>query len=1021
MIEKIKGRRVFSRYRRFRKKHTTFCTFLLCCMLVFLINFGVSSIFGVNIMKTGATKFLTSIGIYTEEIPSVTLNSDNFSDPGSWQIGKSAEWTGVGKAQVKFDVKTVVDTAEVKRDVILVLDISGSMTGSRLSMMKQDTKELISYILGTEGSRVALITFDTTSTIMSNFTDNASDLLGFVDGLEERNCTNYYAGLANVSKVLEGYERREDCELVTLFLTDGYPNIDTPNQVGQYHILKDKYPYMVINGIQYEMGKEMVKELAEITDNQFAADMENLGNVLYAASVDPKYFEKFVITDYVEDELWTVKDINSIKVDKGSVRLEEEDGGQKIVWNLLNIPFMTGEAATMTIDIELKEEYLGGEGFYPTNKGEDVTSKVNDKSEDKFTSTKTPVLKADYLVTYNSNLPAKCGNSTEESEKHYAFENVTKRSEGPECSGYQFKGWEIVDDGVKKINSDVFVMPTKDIMLRGVWSKVAVDKSMIGTVKEKANLYDIVMNDSDSGNYARKYSGGTSSINGNQNVYYYYDAAASNNVIFGNYCWKIVRTTDTGGVKMIYNGVPSEDGKCNNTGAAAQLTGEQMGTSSDTSGFASDNYFSNKSPANVGYMFDSSYNVSTKDMSSSVLEIPTEDVDYSVYTNIVNSSVDSSGNSTEFVYDDSTKKWTSSNHSDGSTSEITFSVNADGLYFINYQMSSESGYDKATFYVDGVQKGTFSGSEKGTLRLENITTSNVIKVVYSKDSSGSTGSDTVTFGLSQQVEGEVIDNRWSYGNSFKYEGGVYTLVDSKKVDFVNESGELANHHYTCFNTEGTCSSLAYIYRADEKRAFIIYVKGDEDIENALDNMIYTKANKENSAVKTAIDTWYLNNMVPYTDYLEDAVWCNNRKVNRPGGWNPNGGNITTTSGDMYFISQSTSNDLSCPNMTDKFTTKTENGNGALTYPVGLITKQEVGLAGPAIWSGSTYWTMTPFYFVQQNACDFIADSSQSYGVRYWCSVMGAQGVRPTISIRSGIKTGEGDGSADYPYKISMDN
>ena len=38
-----------------------------------------------------------------------------------------------------------------------------------------------------------------------------------------------------------------------------------------------------------------------------------------------------------------------------------------------------------------------------------------------------------------------------------------------------------------------------------------------------------------------------------------------NHVIFANYCWRIIRTTNTGGIKIIYNGTPTEDGKCINT------------------------------------------------------------------------------------------------------------------------------------------------------------------------------------------------------------------------------------------------------------------------------------------------------------------------------------------------------------------------------------------------------------------------------------------------------------------------
>ena len=49
-----------------------------------------------------------------------------------------------------------------------------------------------------------------------------------------------------------------------------------------------------------------------------------------------------------------------------------------------------------------------------------------------------------------------------------------------------------------------------------------------------------------------------------------------NNVIFAGHCWQMIRTTDTGGVKMIYNG-EAEDGKCLNTrgshvGYAARTT-----------------------------------------------------------------------------------------------------------------------------------------------------------------------------------------------------------------------------------------------------------------------------------------------------------------------------------------------------------------------------------------------------------------------------------------------------------------
>ena len=43
-------------------------------------------------------------------------------------------------------------------------------------------------------------------------------------------------------------------------------------------------------------------------------------------------------------------------------------------------------------------------------------------------------------------------------------------------------------------------------------------------------------------------------------IYYYRGTINNNNVIFGGFCWLMVRTTDTGGIKMIYNGVATSDG-----------------------------------------------------------------------------------------------------------------------------------------------------------------------------------------------------------------------------------------------------------------------------------------------------------------------------------------------------------------------------------------------------------------------------------------------------------------------------
>ena len=93
-------------------------------------------------------------------------------------------------------------------------------------------------------------------------------------------------------------------------------------------------------------------------------------------------------------------------------------------------------------------------------------------------------------------------------------------------------------------------------------------------------------------------------VNDTNPVYYYRGAVTDNNVLFGGFCWKIVRTTSTGGTKLIYNGVPV-GGECTaTTGTDTQLeTTRKFNTSAN-------------SPAYVGYMYGTSYTISGKSSSN---------------------------------------------------------------------------------------------------------------------------------------------------------------------------------------------------------------------------------------------------------------------------------------------------------------------------------------------------------------------------------------------------------------------
>ena len=415
---------------------------------------------------------------------SVIITSRNTSyednEPGSWQVEKSGKWVSKGKARVTFDVDTSLMTEDRDTDIIMVLDISGSMSGDKLDRVKQDSTELIESLLSNQNNQVALITFDTSSTIVSDFTNDKVALINQINSLQYTGSTNYYQALVNVDTILQDYQKTNNKEVIVLFLTDGYPNVDTPNQIAQYEYLKSEYPYITVNGIQYEMGDTILNPIKEISDNQFFADMETLNNVLFDASVAPIPYEEFQIVDYIDNRYFTLESENDITVSQGEVKLEEENGKQKITWTIDY--FNSGRDAKLTMDLNLHEDLIGQGGIYPTNEREEILSSIQGQEEN-VNSTLTPVLADNYQVIYDGNAPDGCTVSNVPNSLNYSvFDTVSITEEQPSCAGYQFKGWEIVNKDITRVGEDYFIMPEENVTIRAEWSKVTIAKSMDGTV-----------------------------------------------------------------------------------------------------------------------------------------------------------------------------------------------------------------------------------------------------------------------------------------------------------------------------------------------------------------------------------------------------------------------------------------------------------------------------------------------------------------------------------------------------------
>jgi len=181
-----------------------------------------------------------------------------------------------------------------------------------------------------------------------------------------------------------------------------------------------------------------------------------------------------------------------------------------------------------------------------------------------------------------------------------------------------------------------------------------------------------------------------------------------------------------------------------------------------------------------------------------------------------------------------------------------------------------------------------------------------------------------------------------------------------------------------------------------------------------------------STIKGVLDNWYNSNLTSHADKIsKEAGFCGDREPStNSSSSNGSGGTGTTTTyygGYIRLISNKSPN-LKCKNSSDLYTVSgSSKGNKALSNPIGLITADEVAMAGGVYGQNNPnyylntdkfYWTMTPYY--ASNAVIFGISSSGGlleYGVgSTW-------GVRPVINIANDVTIKSGNGTSKTPYEI----
>ena len=303
--------------------------------------------------------------------------------------------------------------------------------------------------------------------------------------------------------------------------------------------------------------------------------------------------------------------------------------------------------------------------------------------------------------------------------------------------------------------------------------------------------------------------------------------------------------------------------------------------------------------------------------------------------------------------------------------------------------------------------------------------------MYGKDFSIHTSNET-------NYDNIVALTEYYFGSSYEFDEETETFKltgDITSGTFTEMQDQFADYPYTCKLTNGTgsCPVMikvnSYINETQVRAQYISY---------SSNNLESTLTNDNSSNIKATLDSWYATNIVGKSDsegnlltnYIVDGTFCNDRSFA-----SSNTGNgyslVPTTLYSAYkrlYSDANKSATLKCSQASDRFSTTSSRGNGDLTYPIALITADEVALAGGRqglkneeyyLRTNNYYFTMTPSYFDAANAIAHVYIVIPAGGLYPWSHVTSSNGVRAVINLRSDVLISKGDGTIENPFILAL--
>ena len=437
---------------------------------------------------------------------------------------------------------------------------------------------------------------------------------------------------------------------------------------------------------------------------------------------------------------------------------------------------------------------------------------------------------------------------------------------------------------------------------------------------------------------------------------YFNRCADKRNIIFNNMCWQMIRTTETGGMKMIYNG-DVVDGKCEST------RGDHKGI------VQSNNTVQTLSSS---YLYGSSFTYDTTTSEFTLTDTITATWSDSTYENLLGKFTckNTEGTCTTLYnvngYSNSTTAYTSS-YTIGDTNYAQIGTSA---FNANYRSPAMVGYmfNKVHNYKSGAPTS-------GSLTGNDVSYSNGTYTLLPADGESELGTtfDATHHYTCNNTIGTCTKVRYYYYNSDSY--NYYIELDGAENIQAAVNEMLYNNDVNRYN-----SSIKGIIDAWYRENLLSKTNMLEDTVycNAR-NMINQSTNgwNKDGSLTTFMDfkNSYFNNDLSCINVTDQFAVSNNKAK------------LT------YPVSLATNEEL-----------YTLTNNNSSTY-YDVLTKINA-------W----WWGLSPNYFYINYA--YVHYVYTDGNVNYHSDVGSAIGVRLVVSLSTGAVISSGDGSEESPFVIS---